>query len=152
MMSLNRVSKSEGTKELHTLTHQNVEPNHQSPILSHTMGDPPFRGQAAIVFPYLNLRTGTVQPVYGCRGCGIEWNRIANGLPRPLDDESRALVSSLKRKQMRAFPEEGFLAQLRNVKEHESGVGRSIVRNKPPPPRPRVEVVGGVEIHCIGMD
>jgi hypothetical protein len=79
-----------------------------------TEGDPPFRGMAAIEFPYLNITTGQLERGTYCEGCQLDYRDVDNeglenvGGLQPVDDAFHARWLALRRGCERAFSEAGF--------------------------------------------
>ncbi|KAG9240081.1 hypothetical protein BJ878DRAFT_321635 [Calycina marina] len=99
-------------RTLHKPLRAVVEPKtHRLQIPSRSgifMGEPPFRGMAAVAFSWLNQSTRVLEDGLSCQGCSFDFDEINNGLPHPPGVEFRERFLAARKKTERAFTEAGF--------------------------------------------
>jgi len=73
------------------------------------MGGPPYRGMAAVAFPWLNQQRKTLEDGILCQGCRFDY-KLNNERPHPPNPEFRAQFLAARRIAERAYTEDGFNA------------------------------------------
>jgi len=102
------------TKTSHKLRNTNSEPKltlrFQTPARSGSfMGEPPYRGMAAVAFPWLNQHRRVLEDGVLCQGCRFDY-KLSNERPHPPGPEFRVQFLAARRIAERAYTEDGFYA------------------------------------------
>jgi len=102
------------TKTSHKFRTTNSEPKltfrFQTPARSGSfMGEPPYRGMAAVAFPWLNQQRRSLEDGILCQGCRFDY-KLSNERPHPPGPEFRAQFLAARRVAERAYTEDGFHA------------------------------------------